>query len=74
MGARRDRGIVFTRNGRIGVMQFLRQMQFWFATMGDDGIGDTSKSKIMRVGQIHIACPIHLPGHKFIGVLDNYVY
>jgi len=74
MSSRRDRGIVFTGDGGIGVKQFLRRMESWFATMGDDWTGGTSKSKTMRVGQIHIACPIHSAAGKFIGTLDNDVY
>jgi len=52
MSSRRDRGIVFTGDGGIGVKQFLWRIDSSFATMGDDWTGGMSKSKTMRVGQI----------------------
>ena len=67
-------GMKFTGEGGVRVKEFLKWMDSWFATMGDDWTGGTSKSKTMRVGQIHVACPIHSAAGKFIGELDNDVY
>ena len=67
-------GMKFTGEGGVRVKDFLKWMDSWFATMGDDWTRGTTKSNAMRVGQIHVACPIHSAAGKFIRALDDDVY
>ncbi|RPA89676.1 hypothetical protein L873DRAFT_616940 [Choiromyces venosus 120613-1] len=69
----RSMGIVFTGDGGIGVQAFLRWMESWFATMGEDFNGGTVKSKKMRVAQIHVACPIRSVAGSFLRTLSDEV-
>jgi len=58
--------VVFTGDGGIGVREFLRWIESWFATQGEcfNGVSEPSKKK--RVAQIHVACPIHSVAGGFL--------
>lgn len=64
----------FTGEGGVRVKDFLKWMDSWFATMGDDWTRGTTKSNAMRVGQIHVTCLIHSAAGKFIRALDDNIY
>ena len=71
MGQARAAGIEFTGQGSITVKEFLGRMEWWFTTRGDSFNGETEKSKKMRVGQLHLACPIRSDAGRFISTLDK---
>ena len=63
--------VVFTGNGGIGVREFLRLMESWFATKGEGYSGVSKPSKRRRVTQIHVACPIRSVAGEFLTTLSE---
>ncbi|RPA94224.1 hypothetical protein L873DRAFT_1466926 [Choiromyces venosus 120613-1] len=69
-----EMGMKFTGEGGVKVKEFLRWMESWFVTMGDDFTGGTTKLKKMRVAQLHVACPVRSAAGRFISTLDEGVF
>ena len=74
MSSPSEMGMKFTGEGGVKVKDFLRWMDSWFATMGDEFTTGTAKSNTMRVAQIHVACPISSAAGKFIYSLSKGVF
>lgn len=71
MESSRGAGIVFTGDSGIGVREFLRWMESWFATQGEGFNGTTAQSKKRRVAQLHVACPIRSAAANFLRTLPQ---
>ena len=69
MGSPRGAGIVFTGDSDIGVREFLRWMESWFATQWESFSGTTSQSKKRRVAKLHVPCPIRSAAANFLRTL-----
>ena len=73
MGSSQTTGVVFTGDSGIGVREFLRWMESWFATQGENFNGVSDASKRRRVAQIHVACPIRSVAGNFLRTLSEEV-
>jgi len=72
-GSLRGTGVVFTGDSGIGVKEFLRWMESWFATQGENPNGESVLSKRRRVAQIHVSCPIRSVAGNFLRTLPTEV-
>ncbi|KAG0124389.1 hypothetical protein HOY82DRAFT_617744 [Tuber indicum] len=73
MGRQQEIGMEFTGEGNTRVRDFLRWMNSWFATMGEEFSGETPQSKRRRAARLHLACPARSVAGRFINGLESTV-